>query len=81
MLELPAERESVRAALIGRCKRVAAVVTQKSDLRRDECKRWLVALARKTAEASREGGFLGIGGTVVSEEEANRSMNLLQRWV
>jgi hypothetical protein len=36
----------------------------------------LVSLARKTAEASKEGGFLGIGGTVVSEEE-NSAVNEL----
>jgi hypothetical protein len=71
MPELPAEREGVRAALIDSCKRAAAVVAQKSASEADEYKRWLVALARKTAEASKEGGFLGIGGTVVSEEESS----------
>jgi hypothetical protein len=29
----------------------------------------MVALSRKVAEASKEGGFLGIGGTRVSKEE------------
>jgi hypothetical protein len=46
-------------------------VAQKSASEAEEYKRWLVALARKTAEASKEGGFLGIGGTVVSEEESS----------
>ncbi len=32
-------------------------------------KRWLVAIAQRTAEAAKEGGFLGIGGTRVSENE------------
>jgi hypothetical protein len=71
MPELPAEREGVHAALIDTCKRAAAVVAQKSANEAEEYKRWLVALARKTAEASEEGGFLGIGGTVVSEEESS----------
>jgi hypothetical protein len=31
----------------------------------------LVALSRKVAEGSKEGGFLGIGGTLVSAEEAH----------
>ena len=71
MPELPAEREGVRAALIDTCKRAAAIVAQKSAAEVDEYKRWLVTLARKTAEACKEGGFLGIGGTVVSEEESS----------
>lgn len=34
-----------------------------------EFKQWLVKVAKATAEASKEGGFLGIGGTLVSEQE------------
>jgi hypothetical protein len=34
-----------------------------------ELKQWLAAIAQKTAEATKEGGFLGFGGTLVSEEE------------
>jgi hypothetical protein len=71
MPALPADPEGVRAALIDNCKRAAAVVSQKSAAEAEEYKRWLVSLARKTAEASKEGGFLGIGGTVVSEEESS----------
>jgi hypothetical protein len=69
--ELPADRQGVHAALIDHCKRAAAIVAQKSAAEADEYKRWLVNLAGKTAEASKEGGFLGIGGTVVSEEESS----------
>jgi len=32
-------------------------------------KAWLASVARKVAEASKEGGFLGIGGTLVSNDE------------
>jgi hypothetical protein len=71
MPELPHDREGVRSALIDTCQRAAAVVAQKSAPEADEYKRWLVSLARKTAEASKEGGFLGFGGTVVSEEESS----------
>ena len=71
MPELPGDREGVRSALIDTCQRAAAVVAQKSAPEADEYKRWLVSLARKTAEASKEGGFLGFGGTVVSEEESS----------
>jgi hypothetical protein len=34
-----------------------------------EMKLWLAQIAQKTAEATKEGGFLGFGGTLVSEEE------------
>ncbi len=34
-----------------------------------EIKNWLYDLAVKTAEAAKEGGFLGFGGTRVSEKE------------
>lgn len=34
-----------------------------------ELKQWLATIAQKTAEATKEGGFLGFGGTLVSEEE------------
>jgi hypothetical protein len=76
MPDLPADREGIRAAFIANCRRAATVVAQKSATEADEYKRWLVSLARKTAEASKEGGFLGIGGTVVSEEE-NSAVNEL----
>ena len=32
-------------------------------------KRWLADIARATAEAGREGGFLGIGSVTVSDKE------------
>jgi hypothetical protein len=34
-----------------------------------EVKQWLLKTAQATAEATKEGGFLGFGGTLVSEEE------------
>ena len=34
-----------------------------------EMKQWLAQIAQKTAEAATEGGFLGFGGTLVSDEE------------
>lgn len=69
MPDLPGDRESARTALIDGCKRAVAVVAQKSPAEVDDYKRWLTSLAQKTSEASKEGGFLGIGGTRVSEAE------------
>jgi hypothetical protein len=34
-----------------------------------EMKQWLAQIAQKTAEATKEGGFLGFGGTLVSDAE------------
>jgi len=34
-----------------------------------ETKQWLAQIAQKTAEAAKEGGFLGFGGTLVSDAE------------
>jgi hypothetical protein len=47
-----------------------AVVAAKSPAEADEYRDWLTTLAQKASEASKEGGFLGIGGKLVSEEEA-----------
>ena len=32
-------------------------------------KEWLAGVAKATAEATKEGGFLGFGGTLISDEE------------
>ena len=68
--ELPRDTpDDTRNAALEHCKRAAAIVSQKSPAEADEYKQWLVSLARKAAEASKEGGFLGIGGTLVSDDE------------
>ena len=65
----PGDRAAVRSALIDRCKQAVLVVTQKSPAEAEEYKQWLTSLAQKTAEASKEGGFLGIGGVQISDDE------------
>jgi hypothetical protein len=55
--------------LIDRCKQAVALVEQKSPAEAQDYKRWLLSMAHSTAAASKEGGFLGFGGTVVSETE------------
>jgi hypothetical protein len=69
MPDLPTETKSMQASLIEGCRQAAAVVAGKSPSEADEFKSWLVSLAHRTAQASKEGGFLGIGGTLVSEAE------------
>jgi hypothetical protein len=51
------------------CVAAANIVTQKSPVEADEFKQWLMTIANRTAEAAKEGGFLGIGGTQVSDKE------------
>jgi len=69
--DLPKDRRSVSSVLIDRCKRACDLVALKSLGDAEEYKRWILSLARETAEASKEGGFLGIGGTLVSDEESS----------
>lgn len=48
---------------------ISALVTVKAPEEADGFKKWLLDVARKSAEAAREGGFLGIGGEKVNEAE------------
>ena len=70
--ELKGKRpEEVKSYAIESVRQVAALIDKKT--KPDEAqgfKQWLVSVAQKVAEAAKEGGFLGIGGTRVSEAEA-----------
>ena len=52
-----------------RCSQAVALVAAKSPAEAQEFKLWLMSIARKAADAAKEGGFLGFGGTQVSERE------------
>jgi len=56
-------------ALIGTLKTAVDAVERKSPSEAPAYKSWLTSVATKVSEASREGGFLGIGGTQVSPNE------------
>ena len=56
-------------ALIGTLKTAVDAVERKSPGEAPAYKSWLTSVATKVSEASREGGFLGIGGTQVSPNE------------
>ena len=71
MPDLPSDSASIGKALIEGCRQAAAVVLSKSPAEADEYKKWLVSIATRAAGASKEGGFLGFGGTVVSEAESS----------
>ena len=54
------------------CREVATVLREKATPEEaGEFKSWLTGLARRVAEAAKEGGFLGFGGTQVTEAESS----------
>jgi hypothetical protein len=63
------DRAQTKAALIGAIRTAVGAVQSKSPGEVDGYKRWLASVATKVAHASKEGGFFGIGGTVVSSDE------------
>lgn len=63
--------DQVKSYSIESCRQVAALIEKKT--KADEAqgfKQWLISVSQKVAEAAKEGGFLGFGGTQVSEQEA-----------
>lgn len=67
--DLPASAPEARAYLIAGCLQAVRLVTQKAPTEAPAFKLWLLQLARKAAAATKEGGFLGIGGASISAEE------------
>lgn len=74
LVEERKERPTVEEARINTleaCRQVARILGAKASAQEsDAYKRWLLALGSRVAEASKEGGFLGIGGERVSGSEA-----------
>ena len=63
------DRAQMNLALISTLQNAISAVAAKSPAEAEAYKAWLVSVATKVAHASKEGGFLGIGGTEVSTEE------------
>jgi hypothetical protein len=61
--------DEAKQKAVASCVAAANIVAQKSPAEADEFKQWLMTIATRTSEAAKEGGFLGIGGTRVSEKE------------
>lgn len=65
-----ASPKSVQDAAAEILRRTAELLSKKATPEEaTELKQWLATIAQKTAEATKEGGFLGFGGTLVSDEE------------
>jgi hypothetical protein len=64
------DMDDVRDHLLNILKQAAALLDEKAAPEESsEIRQWLYDLAVTTAEAAKEGGFLGIGGTRVSDDE------------
>lgn len=60
---------SQKSAMLAYVVNAADLVSSKSSEDGQVYREWLLYLAQKTAEGSKEGGFLGIGGVLVSGQE------------
>src|SRR5262245_34366043 len=60
------DRAKTKEALVGLIKSAVNAVQAKSPAEAQGYKAWLASVATKVAQASKEGGFLGFGGTLVS---------------
>jgi hypothetical protein len=69
--EIPkmSNRAQSKQALTNTIKSAVDAVERHSPGEVQAYKIWLTNIAQKVAEASKEGGFLGMGGTLVSQEE------------
>lgn len=67
--DLPDSAPEARAYLIAGCLQAVRLVSEKASTEAPAFKLWLLQLARAAAAATKEGGFLGIGGTQISAEE------------
>lgn len=63
------DREQARNALIGAINAAVDAVETKSPAEVESYKTWLASVAVRVAHASKEGGFLGVGGEPVSAAE------------
>jgi hypothetical protein len=65
-----ATSQQVQSAAAEILRRTSELLAQKATPEETaEVKQWLAKIAQATAEATKEGGFLGFGGTLVSDEE------------
>ena len=65
--------EEICDIVVGKCQQVSALLGKKasSETEAREFKQWAMDVGEKVANAAKEGGFLGIGGERISEEESD----------
>jgi len=63
-------KDELRQRVIEDCKTVNELLSSKADPKEaEEYKKWVLNIAEDVSKAAKEGGFLGFGGTQVSEGE------------
>jgi hypothetical protein len=72
------DRAKTKDALIEVIKAAVGAIQSKSPAEAESYKAWLTSVAARVAQASKEGGFLGIGGTQVSAEEQDALKQLAE---
>jgi hypothetical protein len=69
--------DQLRAAALEACRQTSAMVDRKAASNEAQAfKQWLLSIAQKVAEAAKEGGVLGFGGTRISEQETSALKDL-----
>jgi hypothetical protein len=68
--QISKDPNEIKALCLQVCRDLAALLSQKAPEEAEGYKRWVYQSAQHSAEAAKEGGFFGIGGTRVSEAEA-----------
>ena len=64
------EPEAIREDVAQKCRQVSQLLAAKSTpSEAGEYKQWVLQVGEKVAQAAKEGGFLGVGGQRVSQEE------------
>ncbi|MBP1745225.1 MAG: hypothetical protein H6Q58_2203 [Firmicutes bacterium] len=71
MPEMSRNLEEIKTQCIKTFRRLDILLKEKAPDDADGYKRWVYKAAKNSAEAAREGGFLGFGGVMVNEAEAD----------
>ncbi|HNS52044.1 MAG TPA: hypothetical protein PKO09_12785 [Anaerolineae bacterium] len=69
MPQLSRNADELKAQCLQACRDLAALLSEKAPTEADGFVQWVYRAAQSTAEAAKEGGFLGIGGKKVGEAE------------
>jgi hypothetical protein len=72
------DRATMKTDVLGRIMNAVTTIQAKSPAEADAFKGWLVSIAVNVALASKEGGFLGLGGTLVSKDEQDALKTLAE---
>ena len=72
------DRAQIKTRLITHLKAAASAVEAKSPSEGAAYRAWLLSVATNVSQAAKEGGLLGIGGTLVSTEEQEALVQLAQ---